>query len=216
MQKIKGALFDLDGVIVDTAKYHFMAWKRLAESLGFAFTEKDNEALKGVSRKRSLEILLEVGSRSKGELSFSGNQKEEMATMKNTWYVEYLNLLDERAFLPGAKDYLLFLRERKTAIALGSASKNARMILRKLNVEHLFDAIIDGTCVENAKPDPEVFLKGAQALSLRPDECMVFEDSFAGIQAAKNGGMYAVGVGSPDDLPGADLYITSLKDMLVI
>ena len=209
MRTIKGALFDLDGVLVDTAKYHYLAWKRLAAKLGFEFTERDNERLKGVSRMRSLEILLEVG-----HLSFTDHEKEKMAEEKNRWYVEYLNSIEESAILPGAREYLSELRSRRMLVALGSASKNARLILSRLDLTDCFDAIIDGTCVSAAKPDPEVFLKGAAALCLAPEECMVFEDSLAGIQAAKAGGMYAVGVGKPADLPGADRYIRDLREML--
>lgn len=209
MRTIKGALFDLDGVLVDTAKYHYLAWKRLAAKLGFDFTERDNERLKGVSRMRSLEILLEVG-----HLSFTGHEKEKMAEEKNRWYVESLGTIDESAILPGAREYLAFLRARGTLVALGSASKNASLILARLRLTDYFDAVIDGTCVSAAKPDPEVFLKGAESLCLAPEECMVFEDSLAGIQAAKAGGMYAVGVGLPSDLPGADRYVRDLRDML--
>lgn len=211
MQKIKGALFDLDGVLVDTAAYHFFAWRRLAKNLGFDFTEEDNERLKGVSRMRSLEIILEIG-----KLSFSELEKDKMAEQKNTWYVEYLKSLDGSALLPGATAYLLHLRNSGIKIALGSASKNARLILWRLDIEKLFDAVIDGTCVNKAKPDPEVFIKGAKALGFSPEECMVFEDSLAGIQAAKNGGMYAVAVGDPKVLPGADRYIVSLQEMLSV
>ncbi|HKL86401.1 MAG TPA: beta-phosphoglucomutase [Treponemataceae bacterium] len=209
MQNIKGVLFDLDGVIVDTAKYHFLAWKRLASRLGFEFTEQDNERLKGVSRIASLEILLEIGN-----LHYTESEKIQMANEKNEWYVDYLHELDQSALLPGAREYLLQLKKEGVLIALGSASKNAQLILDCLNITNLFDAIIDGNSVEKAKPDPEVFLKGAQSLGLDPADCLVFEDSLAGIQAAKTGGMRAVAVGTKENLPGADLYITALKDML--
>lgn len=206
---IRGALFDLDGVLVDTAKYHYLAWKRLARELGFDFSEQDNERLKGVSRVRSLEILLEVGG-----VTLDAEAKEDAAARKNTWYVEYLNTLDKSALLPGSEEYLSCLRRDSIRIALGSASKNAPLILDRLGIREFFDAVIDGNSVNKAKPDPEVFLKGAEALSLPPEQCVVFEDSLAGIEAAKNGGMIAVGVGTPELLPGADRYIESLKDML--
>jgi len=206
---IEGAIFDLDGVLVDTAKYHYRAWRRLAAELGFDFTEADNERLKGVSRIRSLEILLEVG-----RVTMTAEQKEEAAARKNAWYVEYLHTLDENALLSGAKDYLLCLRENGIRIALGSASKNAPLILERLNIVSLFDAVIDGNTVSKAKPDPEVFLKAAAIMSLTPEHCVVFEDALAGIKAAKAGGMRAIGVGKPELLPGADRYITSLADML--
>ena len=206
---LKGAIFDLDGVLVDTAKYHYLAWKRLAEELGFHFSEADNERLKGVSRVRSLEILLEIGN-----VTMTPVQQEMAASRKNDWYVEYLYTLDETALLPGSKNYLLRLRENNIRIALGSASKNSPLILERLNITALFDAIIDGNSVSKAKPDPEVFLKGAQALGLNPAQCVVFEDSLAGIEAAKAGGMKAVGIGKPELLPGADRYVASLAEML--
>ena len=207
--QIEGAIFDLDGVLVDTAKYHYLAWKRLAAELGFNFTEKDNERLKGVSRIRSLEILLEVG-----RVTMTAQKKEEAAARKNTWYVEYLHSLDETALLSGAKDYLLRLRENSIRIVLGSASKNTPLILERLNIASLFDAVIDGNVVSKAKPDPEVFLKCAAALGIAPERCVVFEDALAGIEAAKAGGMLTIGVGKPEHLPGADRYIATLADML--
>jgi beta-phosphoglucomutase len=207
---VRGAIFDLDGVLVDTAKYHYLAWRRLAAELGFSFTEKDNERLKGVSRLRSLEILLELGRRSLTEA-----EKAAAAAKKNEWYVEYLHTLDERALLPGSREYLERLRAAEIKTALGSASKNAPLILERLNIAPLFDAVIDGNLVSRAKPDPEVFLKGAEALALAPASCVVFEDSLAGIEAAKAGGMRAVGIGTPENLPGAEKYVASLKEMLV-
>jgi beta-phosphoglucomutase len=156
-----------------------------------------------------MEILLETGG-----LAMSESQKEESASRKNAWYVEYLLTLDETALLPGTKDYLLRLRGGGIRIALGSASKNAPLILERLNIAALFDAVIDGNAVSKAKPDPEVFLKGAAALGLGPEQCVVFEDALAGIEAAKTGGMQAIAVGKPELLPGADRYISSLADML--
>ena len=207
--QIEGAIFDLDGVLVDTAKYHYLAWKRLAAELGFNFSETDNERLKGVSRDRSLEILLETGN-----ITMTADRKAEAASRKNTWYVEYLYTLDETALLSGTKEYLPRLRENGIRIALGSASKNSPLILERLNITSFFDAVIDGNTVSKAKPDPEVFLKGAAALNLSPDRCVVFEDALAGIEAAKAGGMFAIAVGKPENLPGADRYISSLADML--
>jgi beta-phosphoglucomutase len=208
-KNFKGAIFDLDGVLVDTAKYHYLAWKRLANELGFDFTELDNERLKGVSRIQSLEILLEIGG-----VSLAEAQKEQAATRKNAWYVEYLYTLNENALLPGTKEYLEKLKGNGDRIALGSASKNAPLILERLNIASFFDAVIDGNSVSKAKPDPEVFLKGAQAIGLAPEHCVVFEDALAGIQAARSGGMYVIAVGNKENLPGADWYIESLADML--
>jgi beta-phosphoglucomutase len=205
---VKGAIFDLDGVLVDTAKYHYLAWKRLAGELGLNFTEADNERLKGVSRMRSLEILLEVGRHSMNE-----SEKAKAAEKKNAWYVEYLRTLDQSALLPGSREFLTYLRAGRIKTALGSASKNAPLILERLGIAGLFDAVIDGNQVSRAKPDSEVFLKGAEALKLAPAFCVVFEDALAGIEAAKAGGMRVIGVGKPELLPGADRYIASLKDI---
>jgi beta-phosphoglucomutase len=208
-EKIQGAIFDLDGVLVDTAKYHYLAWKRLAAELGFDFSEQDNERLKGVSRMRSLDILLETGN-----FKMSNTEKETAAARKNKWYVEYLGTLDESALLPGAREFLELLKGSGVKTALGSASKNAPLILDRLGIKKLFNAIIDGNAVSRAKPDPEVFLKGAEALGLTPRVCVVFEDALAGIEAARAGGMRVIAVGRPELLPGADRCISSLKDMI--
>ena len=204
-----GAVFDLDGVLVDTVRYHFLAWRRLAENLGFLFTERDNERLKGVSRMRSLEILLEVGG-----LNLPEEEKERLAAQKNAWYVESLNTLSEKDLLPGALDYLRSCRAEGKKIALGSASKNAPLILERLGIATLFDVIIDGTRVSSAKPDPEVFAVAVQELGLSPAECLVFEDALAGIEAAHAAGCRAVAVGDPNQLPGAEWYVRNLGDLL--
>ncbi|MDR1286348.1 MAG: beta-phosphoglucomutase [Treponema sp.] len=208
-EPVRGAIFDLDGVLVDTAKYHYLAWKRLARELGFDFTEENNERLKGVSRARSLEILLETGG-----LSMDEAEKAAAAEKKNAWYVEYLRGLDESALLPGSREFLEILRGGGIPRGLGSASKNAPFILERLGISGLFDAVIDGTQVSRAKPDPEVFLKCARVLEIPPARCVVFEDSLAGIEAAKTGGMRAIAVGKQENLPGAEKYISSLQDML--
>ena len=207
MQKIKGAIFDLDGVLVDTAKYHYLAWKELAEKLGFDFTEKDNEKLKGVSREKSLEILLEIG-----QIKADENQKKIWAEEKNKTYVEYLKKLDQSSLLEGTLDYLKALHSKGIKISLGSASKNAPLILSQLKIEKYFDAIVDGNCITKAKPNPEVFLQGAKALNLSSADCAVFEDSLAGIQAALAGEMMSVAVGTKANLPGANYYIKNLGE----
>ncbi|MCX7884623.1 MAG: beta-phosphoglucomutase [Caloramator sp.] len=199
---VKGCIFDLDGVIVDTAKYHYLAWKRLAAELGFEFTIKDNERLKGVSRMKSLEILLEVGG-----LNFDDKTKVKLAEKKNNWYVEYISKMDKSEILPGVENFIKSLKEKGIKTALGSASKNAMIILNNLKILDYFDAVIDGNKVKKAKPDPEVFLLAAKELNLEPKDCVVFEDAEAGIEAAKNAGMYAVGVGSLDILHKADRVI---------
>ena len=206
---MKGAIFDLDGVIVDTAKYHYLAWKELAEKLGFFFKESDNERLKGVSRMRSLEILLEVGG-----ITASKEEMLDMANKKNTRYVEMLQDLNKDELLEGAEEYLKKLKGEGVLIALGSASKNAPMILDKLGIMEYFDAIVDGNSVSKAKPDPEVFLKGAEMLGLNPADCVVFEDSQAGIEAARNAGCGVVAVDKNSVLFDADKYVKCLGDML--
>ncbi len=206
---MKGAIFDLDGVIVDTASFHYLAWKRLADELGFYFSPADNERLKGVSRMKSLDILLEVGN-----ISATDEEKIKMAEKKNKWYVESLKTLTQNNLLNGAKQYLESLRKKDVKIALGSASKNAPMILEKLHITELFDAVVDGNSVSNAKPDPEVFLKAAELLQLSPEECVVFEDSQAGIDAAKTAGMGTVAIDKSGVLKGADKYVMCLGELL--
>ena len=211
LKNIEGAIFDLDGVIVDTAKYHYSAWKKLANMLGFEFTEKDNEKLKGVSRKESLEILLKIGGK---ENEFSEAQKEELMDIKNSWYLEYIDKLTEDDLLPGAKELILTLKEQGIKTGLATASKNAMLILERLNIKDLFDAIVDGTQISRAKPDPEIFLKCAQKLKIDPQKCIVFEDAAAGVKAAKLAGMFAVGVGAFEILSEADIVVSSLEQML--
>lgn len=205
---IKGCIFDLDGVIVDTAKYHYKAWKRLAEELGFEFTEKDNERLKGVSRMKSLDILLSVG-----KLSFNDEEKLFMAEKKNKWYVEYISKMHASEILPGVEAFLKMLQENKVKVSLGSASKNSMLIMDNLALLKYFDAVVDGNMVSKAKPDPEVFLIAAEKLQLTPWECVVFEDSQAGIDAAKIAGMKAIAVGSPENLKGYDKIISSFENL---
>jgi len=208
MSTIKACIFDLDGVIVDTAVYHYKAWKRLANQLGFDLSEQDNEKLKGVSRVRSLELILEWGGVTK-----TAAEQEELAAEKNSWYVEMISHMTPAEILPGAKEFLIACRHAGLKTALGSASKNSGTILDKVGIADLFDAVIDGNKVSKPKPDPEVFLKGAEALGIAPANCVVFEDAIAGIEAAKNGGMKAVGVGSPGVLTAADLVVSGLNEM---
>lgn len=202
------AIFDLDGVIVDTAKYHYLAWKRLSDELGIEFTEQDNERLKGVSRMRSLDILLEIGHQEK-----TAQEKENLATKKNRWYVEYILQMDASQILPGVLDFLTELKAQGIKVALGSASKNARTILERIQLTDYFDAIIDGNLVSKAKPDPEVFLLGAQQLNIAPEQTVVFEDAKAGIEAGLNAGMITVGVGEPDVLSAAHLVIPGFQSL---
>lgn len=204
---IKGCIFDLDGVIVDTARYHFMAWNRLAKALGFEFTETDNERLKGVSRMTSLEILLEVG-----KLTVPEQKKHILAAQKNQWYLEYISTMTPADILPGVVEFLEFLRSAGIKTGLGTASKNAKIILTQIGLSEAFDSIVDGNRVIHAKPDPEVFLLAASELKLRPEECVVFEDAIAGVEAAHNGGMKCIGVGRPEILTKADKIIPGFMD----
>jgi beta-phosphoglucomutase len=186
----KAFIFDLDGVIVDTARYHFLAWQKLASQLGIEFTPEHNEELKGVSRVRSLDIILALG-----KVEAQQDDKNQWLKQKNDDYLSYLKDIDQSEILPGVLPILQFLKENNQPIALGSASKNARPILEKTGILHYFDAIVDGNDVTNAKPDPEVFLQAARLLNVIPENAIVFEDSVAGIQAANIAGMTSVGIG---------------------
>lgn len=213
MNNIKACIFDLDGVIVDTAKYHYLAWKRLSNELGFDFTEADNERLKGVSRMDSLEILLKIGKK-----YFDKETQKSLAEKKNSWYVEYISKMTEKEILPGIKDFLILLKKSGIKISLASVSKNSMKILNSINLKSYFDVIIDGTKISKAKPDPEVFLKAAKELNVEPKDCIVFEDAVAGIQGAINAGMYSIGIGSPEILHKANKVIDSFvdKDLLLL
>ncbi|HKO78433.1 MAG TPA: beta-phosphoglucomutase [Flavobacterium sp.] len=195
MKKRKGFIFDLDGVIVDTAKYHFLAWKKIANELGIDFTLEHNELLKGVSRVRSLDIILELG-----KVEASQEDKDKWLIQKNEDYLSYLVDMDESEILPGVMPVLQFLKENNQPIALGSASKNARPILEKTGTLAFFDAIVDGNDVVNAKPDPEVFLYAARLLNITNEDSIVFEDSVAGVQAANVAKMMSIGIGEEETL----------------
>lgn len=205
---VKACIFDLDGVIVDTAVYHFKSWKRLADELGINFTLHDNERLKGVSRMRSLEIILEIGNVTKTEA-----EQLELASRKNEWYTEMISKMKPDEVLPGAKEFLQLVKNAGIKTALGSASKNAGIILEKTGLTPFFDAVIDGNHVSKAKPDPEVFLKGAEAVQVDPKYCVVFEDAIAGVEAALAAGMKVVGIGSPEILNKANLVVSGLDQM---
>jgi beta-phosphoglucomutase len=208
--KKKAFIFDLDGVIVDTAKFHYLAWKKLANELGFDFTEEQNEQLKGVSRVRSLEILLGIGN-----VSLSDERKAELMHEKNERYLEYISKMDEEDILPGIMDLLIFLKEEKVPVALGSASKNAKIILKGLHLLDFFDVIVDGNDVSKAKPDPEVFTLAAEKLNVKNEDCIVIEDSVAGIQAANIAKMTSVGIGDPKTLYEADYILNNTKLLTV-
>ena len=210
MHKIKACIFDLDGVIVDTAIYHYKAWKRLANQLGFDFTEEQNEELKGISRIDSLKIILKWGKVNKTD-----EEIQELATLKNSWYVDMIDTMTSKEILPGAKEFLDIARKNNYLIALGSASKNSEMILNRIGLIQSFDALVDGNKVTKSKPNPEVFLVGAKELNVLPEECVVFEDSIAGVQAAKAGKMKAIGIGKADVLNEADMVVAGLFEMTI-
>ncbi|RAR74088.1 beta-phosphoglucomutase [Flavobacterium aciduliphilum] len=191
----KAFIFDLDGVIVDTAKYHYLAWQKLAHELGIEFTPEHNEELKGVSRVRSLDIILELGN-----IQASQEEKDKWLIQKNEDYLSYLVDIDESEILPGVLQVLHHLIDKNQPIALGSASKNAKPILEKTGIIHFFDAIVDGNDVSNAKPDPEVFLQAARKLDVAYENSIVFEDSVAGIQAANIAKMVSIGIGDATTL----------------
>jgi beta-phosphoglucomutase len=201
-------IFDLDGVIVDTAKYHFLAWKKLTDKLDIHFTEEDNERLKGVSRMASLDIILEIGHRTLDE-----KLKLEYAALKNKWYVDYISKMTPAEILPGCVDFLMELRKENIRTAIGSASKNTPMILERVGIKELFDAVSDGNIISKAKPDPEVFLKAADMVGVKPAGCVVFEDAVAGVQAALNAGMICIGIGSPMILTRAHYVVKGLYEM---
>jgi beta-phosphoglucomutase len=205
---MKACIFDLDGVLVDTAKYHFVAWRRLAGTLGVNFTEHDNEQLKGLSRDASLDYILK-----KGKIAATTSEREVWKEQKNDWYLELVQSMPEEEVLPNCKELLQDLKLNNVKIALGSASKNAKLILDRVKISHYFDAIIDGTVTSKSKPDPEVFLLGAKALLCDVSECIVFEDALNGIKAAKTGGFFTIGIGEQEMLKEADIVFQDLTTL---
>ncbi|MFB9055523.1 beta-phosphoglucomutase [Mariniflexile ostreae] len=203
-----GVIFDLDGVIVDTAKYHFLAWKHLADTLGFEFTEAHNELLKGVSRVRSLEILLDIG-----QISLSEARKQDILISKNEEYLSYITKMGADEILPGAENLLDTLDQLGIKYVLGSASKNASLILKQVGLFNRFTGIVDGNSVSKAKPDPEVFLIGAKLLQLAPKNCIVFEDAIAGVEAANKAHMISIGIGDKKTLHQADYNFNDLTEI---
>lgn len=199
---IKACIFDLDGVLVDTAHYHFLAWRRLANHLGFDFDEVANEALKGVGRMESLELILGWGG-----VSLEEDEKVSFAAMKNEWYKAYINKMEPNEILEGVPAFLDQLESKGIRMGVGSSSKNAQAVIRQLGIADRFEVIIDGTKLTRSKPDPQVFQLGADVMGLEPSEVIVFEDAASGIEAALNGNFYAIGVGKPENLPGAQLVI---------
>jgi beta-phosphoglucomutase len=200
---IKGFIFDLDGVLTDTAEYHFRGWKRLADELGIPFTREDNEALRGIPRRESLLLILK-------EREFSEEQILEMMERKNRYYLEFIHDITPRDVLPGARELLEEIRVAGMKSALGSASKNAAEVIQRLGIADLLDAVADGHSVERQKPAPDLFLHAASLLELSPSECVVVEDAAAGIEAARAGGFLSIGVGPRERLREADLVLPNL------
>lgn len=208
---IKGIIFDLDGVLVFTDQFHFATWKQLASELGYTIDEEMNSRLRGVSRMDSLNIVLE-----KYEGILSNEQKVVLADRKNKIYLNYLENMVPSDVSNAVRKTLADLHERGYKIALGSSSRNAKIILKKVALEEAFDAISDGTNISKSKPDPEVFLKAAEYLDLQPEECIVVEDAYAGIDAAKAGNMQAVGIGEAYSYAKADYHIKKIEELLTI
>ncbi len=203
----QACIFDLDGVIVDTAKYHYLAWKQLARQFAYDFTPADNEQLKGVSRTQSLEHILKLAG-----LSRTNPEKEALCQQKNKWYLDFVQDMTPAEILPGSVELIQELRSVGIKVGLGSASKNAPLILDTLGITPLFDCVMDGNKVQKAKPNPEVFLRAAQELQVPPERCIVFEDAQKGIQAAKEAGMLGIGIGDPTYLSEADYVMPNFEN----
>ncbi|HIZ53541.1 MAG TPA: beta-phosphoglucomutase [Candidatus Enterococcus avicola] len=208
----KGFIFDLDGVITDTAKFHYLAWKDLAETIDIEIDIVFNEQLKGISRMDSLERILAHGNKSD---AFTLSEKEALAHQKNTHYVELLQQLTPADLLPGVKEFLTAAKEKQIPCAIASASRNAPFILEKLDVADEFQIVVDPATLKNGKPDPEIFLKAAEMLCIKPDEAIGFEDAQAGLDGIKAAGMYAVGVLSGEELHGADILVHRLDELSI-
>jgi beta-phosphoglucomutase len=208
MEQISACLFDLDGVIVETDKYHFLAWSVLAKELDIPFDQNDNERLKGVSRMASLDIVLGLG-----HISMNTYQKSSLAQKKNDIYRAYLSELSEKSILPGVVDLIETLKLNDIKIGIGSSSKNANLILNQVGLINQFDTIVDGSMVKNSKPEPDIFLLGAKKLNIKPEACLVIEDAAAGVLAAKAANMLCVGVGTENQLHEADLIVSNLTQL---
>ncbi|MDA3949584.1 MAG: beta-phosphoglucomutase [Spirochaeta sp.] len=205
---MKAVIFDLDGVVVYTDAYHYKAWKKLSDDQGWAFDESLNDQLRGVSRMASLQVILDHNG-----IDLPEEKKVELATRKNEDYRAFLAGIDDTALVDGALDFIRALRTRGVKIGLGSSSKNAMMVLEKLGIDSLFDEIVTGKDISRSKPDPEIFVKGAQRLGVEPAETYVFEDAVSGVDAAQAGGMVAVGFGPSEGLDHADVRVMRFADL---
>jgi beta-phosphoglucomutase len=207
---IKACIFDLDGVIVDTAHYHFLAWQRLAKELGVDLTEKENERLKGVSRMQSLQIILDMG-----KITLAKDRKESLADRKNEWFVEYIEAMKPDEIFPGVVPLITAIKKKGIKVALASSSRNAPRVIELLGIGKLFDAVVDGSMIVDTKPDPEIFMLTAQKLNIKPADCLVFEDAEAGVEAAIRAGMKCVGVGSASVLGKANMVVAKTADFKI-
>lgn len=203
---IRAFIFDLDGVLTDTAEYHYRAWKRLADEEGLPFTRQDNEALRGISRRQSLLMILNGRQVPEDKL-------QEMMERKNRYYLEFIQKISPRDLLPGAKELLEEIRQAGLKSGVGSASKNARQVIERLGIQSLLDVVVDGFSVERQKPAPDLFLHAAQLLGLPPYQCVVVEDAAAGIEAALTGGFRTVGLGPPTRVGKAEVVLPSLENV---
>jgi beta-phosphoglucomutase len=207
---IQAFIFDLDGVITDTAEYHYLAWRALGEELGIPFTREFNEELKGVSRMDSLEKILALGNR---EDDFSLEEKEALASKKNEHYVRLIENISPDDILPGIKDLITEIKENGYRLGLASVSKNAFTVMDSLGLRGEFDVIVDAATIAKGKPDPEIFLTAAKHLNVDPSACIGIEDAAAGVDSIKDAGMFAVGVGSEESLAKADIIYSSTEQL---
>lgn len=207
---LKAVLFDLDGVITDSAKYHYLAWKELADELGIPFDEKYNEKLKGVSRMESLELILKNGSRQE---AYTPEEKRRLAEKKNQYYKELIRRITPADVLPGIRNLLISLKDKNIKTCVCSVSRNAFAIIDSLELRGYFDHIIDAARIKNAKPDSDIFATGAYVLGVKPEECVGIEDARAGIEAIQKAGIKAVGVGTPEQMHGADLILSGTAEL---
>ena len=210
IKKVDAFIFDLDGVITDTAEFHYLAWKELAKSLGISIDREFNETLKGVSRMDSLERILELGNK---QNDYIMEEKEKLSIHKNDAYVKLIQNISPTDLLPNVENFLRSLKEANIKIAMASASKNAMMVSKLLKVERYFDHIVDASTVALSKPNPEVFLKAAKAIEVNPENCIGVEDAAAGVVAIKSANMYAVAIGDASVLADADLILESTKEL---
>lgn len=206
MKKFQAVIFDLDGIITDTAEYHYLAWKQLGEELGIFFDREFNETLKGVSRMDSLDRILVLGNR---QNDFTELEKEALATKKNAYYVDLIKNVTPKDILPGIETFLQDLRQEGYKIAMASASKNAFSVTESLGLTDYFHHIVDASTVTHSKPNPEVFLKAADFLGVEPAACIGIEDAVAGVVAIREAGMYAIAVGSDAGLAQAEILLPS-------